>query len=251
MKVKYKMGKNTKVLAIIQARLESTRLKGKVLKEVIGKPLLWYIVNRLQDSVELSDIILAIPNSKPNNKLEDFAREVEIKCFRGSEEDVLSRYYNAASAFGGDLIVRITADNPLIDPRLIDSTILSHLSTQADYTYSRGFPLGLNSEVINFIALERAFKEASQDCEREHVTPYLYQNPNLFKINIIEAIGKLKRPELRFTVDTEEDLALIREIYRQLYHDKQLFCAEDVIDLLDRYPEMLAINSHIKQKVLG
>jgi len=243
-----------KVVAVVQARVGSTRLPGKVLEDISGKPMLWHVLNRLRLSNRLSDIVLAIPDSEPNNRLEDFAKEFSFHYCKGSEEDVLSRYYGAAIKFGADVIVRLTSDCPLIDPRVTDKVIEEHLNSDADYTSSaikRTFPRGLDTEVFNFAALERAHREAKQDYEREHVSPYIYQHPSLFQLKSVEATGKLMRPDLRLTVDTEEDLKLIREIFKRLQRNGQVFYIEDVINLLDKHPELVAINAHVRQKELG
>jgi spore coat polysaccharide biosynthesis protein SpsF len=245
---------NKKILAIIQARVGSTRLPGKIFKDIAGKPMLWHVINRLRFSGRIDNIVLAIPDSEQNDVLADFARELKVGCFRGSEEDVLARYYEAAVNYGADIIVRFTSDCPLIDPRIADSAIKAHLDSGADYTSkgpNGGFPRGVDTEVINFNVLERAYKEARQTYEREHVTPYIYQHPELFKINVIQAEGKLKRPDIRLTVDTEEDLALVREIFQRLYREGQIFYTEDIIDLLERQPELLYINAGIRQKEMG
>jgi len=243
-----------KVVAVVQARVGSTRLPGKVLKDISGKPMLWHVLNRLRLSTKIDSIILAIPDSKRNDQLEDFAKGLNLHHFRGSEADVLSRYYGAATKFGADVIVRLTSDCPLIDPRVIDKVIEQHLNSDADYTSNtirRTFPRGLGTEVFNFATLERAHREAKQDYEREHVTPYIYQHPNLFQLKSVEATGKLRRPDLRLTVDTEEDLKLIREIFKRLQRNGQVFYIEDVINLLDKHPELAAINAHVRQKELG
>jgi spore coat polysaccharide biosynthesis protein SpsF (cytidylyltransferase family) len=245
---------NSKIVAIIQARIGATRLPEKILKDVSGKPMLWHVVNRLKFSQTIDDIVLAIPTSDQNDMLEDFAQGLKLHCFRGSETDVLSRYYGAAVEFGGDVIVRITSDCPLIDPRVTDHVIDAHLNSGADYTTNDveyGFPRGLDTEALNFDTLARAYKEAKLDYEREHVTPYIYQHPDIFKLNFVEAKGKLRRPDLRLTVDTEEDLEFIREIYKRLYRDDQIFYTEDIIELLDKYPELTDINAHVRQKELG
>ncbi len=216
--------------------------------------MLWHFINRLKLSQRLGEIILAIPESPQNDELELFAKVNRLPCFRGDEQDVLSRYYHAALQYKAEIIVRVTSDCPLIDPRVTDMVVEKHLDSDADYTCNGvewGFPLGLDTEVFSFNTLERAFKEAHQEYEREHVMPYIYQHPELFKIQTIPAAGKLKRPDLRLTVDTEEDLKLIREIYRRLYHEGQIFYTEDVIDLLDKYPELIAINANVRQKKLG
>ena len=248
------MSKNTKVVAIIQARVGSTRLPGKVLRDVCGKPMLWHMLNRLRVSNKIDNIILAIPNSVQNDRLEDLSKRLELHCFRGNEEDVLDRYYKAAMKFGGDVIVRLTSDCPLIDPKITDRIIQEYLVSDVDYIScgNKGnFPRGLDTEVFSLETLERAYKESKLDYEREHVTPYIYQHPEIFKLKSIEAAGKLRRPDLRLTVDTEQDLKLIREIFKRLYLDDQIFYAEDVIDLLEKHPELAAINAQIRQKELG
>jgi spore coat polysaccharide biosynthesis protein SpsF (cytidylyltransferase family) len=245
---------NYRIVAIIQARIGATRLPEKILKDVSGKPMLWHVIKRLKFSQMIDDIVLAIPTSDQNDSLEDFAKELKLHCFRGSETDVLSRYYGAAVKYGGDVIVRVTADCPLIDPRVTDWVIDAHLNSGADYTTNDveyGFPRGLDTEALNFDTLARAYGDAKLDYEREHVTTYIYQHPDLFKLNFVEAKGKLRRPDLRLTVDTEEDLEFIREIFKQLYRDDQTFYTEDVIEFLDQHPELIAINAHVRQKELG
>jgi spore coat polysaccharide biosynthesis protein SpsF (cytidylyltransferase family) len=242
-----------KIAAIIQARMTSTRLPGKVLMKIEGKPTLWHVINRLKFSKKLNDIILAIPDTKENSVLEEFAKDNAIKFFRGSEKDVLSRYYETAKKFKVDVIVRITSDCPLIDPRIVDLVIKKHLNSNVDYTSNtleRTFPRGLDVEVFNFEAFRRVYKEAKENYQREHVTPYIYEHPDIFKLQNVEAKGKLKHPELRLTVDTKEDLQLIREIYKYLYKPGKIFYVEEIINLLNRYPELVKININVKQKEL-
>jgi spore coat polysaccharide biosynthesis protein SpsF len=202
----------------------------------------------------VTSTILATTTLKEDNRLEYFAKKHGLDCYRGEEQDVLARYYGAATEFRVKVIARICADDPLIDPRIIDVVIHSHLDSDADYTSNgivRTFPLGLDAEVFSYGALEKAYNEARKGYEREHVTPYIYLHPEIFKLKSVEATGKLRRPDLRLTVDAEEDLRLIREIFKRLYREGKLFYTEDVIDLLDRHPEMVAINAHVVQKELG
>jgi spore coat polysaccharide biosynthesis protein SpsF (cytidylyltransferase family) len=184
-------------------------LPGKIFKDIIGKPMLWHMINRLKYANYINEIIIAIPDSKENDELESYCSNLNINIFRGDENDVLSRYYFAALKFKADIVVRVTSDCPLIDPSLVDEAIKHHLVTGNDYTSKGtmgGLPRGFGSEIINFKALEKAYNEAKLTYQREHVTPYLYQHPELFNIDVIQAEGKLKRPDLRFTVDTPEDL---------------------------------------------
>lgn len=225
-----------KIAVIIQARMDSTRLPGKVLMPISGKPMVQHVLDRLSFAKKIDMIILAIPNTKENDVLEKFAKENDIIYVRGSEEDVLERYYKAAEKFKVDVIVRITADCPLIDPKIVDLVIEKHLSSKADYTSNnikRTFPLGLDMQVFNFDVLERAHKEAKSVFDKEHVVPYIHQRPDIFKLESVEAIGVLKRPELRLTVDTKEDLQAVRGIYKSLYQSDKIFYTENIINLLD------------------
>lgn len=248
---------NFKIAAIIQARMGSERLPGKVLVQISGKPMIWHVVNRLRFSKKIDDIILAIPNSKENDKLEKFAKENKIKYFRGSEEDVLSRYYQAAKRFKCDLIIRITGDCPLIDPKIIDMVISKHLNSNVDYSTNTfigannlkiTFPRGFDAEIFYFKNLEKAYKETKEDYGREHVTPYIKEHPGIFNLQNIEAEGKFRRPELRLAVDTKEDLELIRTIYKYLYKPPKIFYAKEIISLFNKHPELIKINIAVKQK---
>jgi len=139
----------------------------------------------------------------------------------------------------------------LIDPKITDHVIESHLNSEVDYTSNvivRTFPRGLDTEVFNFSILETTFQNAKENYEREHVTPYIYLHPELFKLKSIEASGKLRRPDLRLTIDTKEDLRLSEKIFKHLYRENQIFYTDDVIDFLDKHPELVAINAHIVQK---
>ncbi len=243
-----------KIIAIIQARMGSTRLPGKVLEELAGQPLLTHLVNRTIQAKTLDDAIVATTRQPDDDAIAQICKQHAWACFRGSKDDVLDRYYQAALFFKADIIVRLCADNPLIDPRIIDTVVEAHLDSSADYTYNGvagHFPLGLDTEVFSFKSLEKVFKQAKQGYEHEHVTPYIYQHPEVFKIQSVEATGKLRRPDLRLTVDTEEDLRLIREIYKRLYREREIFYTEDIIDLLDKHPDLVAINAQIRQKTLG
>ena len=242
-----------KISAIVQARMTSTRLPGKVLMQIEGKPMLWQVINRLRLAKKIDEVILAIPDTKENDILERWTKENQIKYYRGSEEDVLFRYYETAKKFHSKVIIRLTSDCPLIDPKIVDLVIEKHLNSGVDYTSNvikRTFPRGLDVEVFNFMVLEKAHKEAKENYQREHVTPYIYEHPEIFKLQNIIAKGMLKRPEIRLTVDTKEDLRLIREIYKHLYEPERVFYTKEIIELLDEHPELKKINARIKQKDL-
>jgi len=244
------MKKNKKkIAAIIQARMTSIRLPGKVLMDIEGKPMLWHVISRLRFSKKLDDIILAIPDKKESDILEKFAREKKIKYFRGSEEDVLSRYYKTAKKFKVDVVVRITADCPLIDPEIVDRIIQKHLDSGTDYTsnaFKRTFPRGLDVEVFNFKILEKTHQEAKGHYQREHVTPYIYENHKRFQL--INVKNKINFYYMRWVVDEKKDLEFVREIYKKISLKEKIFYMKDIVAILKKYPELMRINESVKQK---
>lgn len=241
------------IAIIIQARMGSTRLPGKVLMEVAGKTILWHMIKRLSYCRAVDTIVLATTTLGQDDALAEFALKNNITCVRGSEKDVLSRHYEAGLASGADTLVRLPSDKPLVEPAVVDMVVREHLDSGADYTSNwlkPTFPIGIEVEVMKFDALEKAHREAQASYQREHVTPYLYENPALFKTHSVEAQGKLRRPDIRLTIDTPEDLDLIRKIYSGLYRENGIFHIEQVIDFLDANPGLTGINSHVKQKGL-
>ncbi len=240
------------IAAIIQARTTSTRLPNKVLLEIMAeKPMLWHVVNRLKYSKKIDEIILAIPDTQKNDILEKFAEDNKIKFFRGNEKDVLSRYYEAAKKFKVDIIVRITSDCPLIDPKVVDLVIEKHLNSGADYTsniFERTFPRGLDTEVFNFRTLEKVHKESKESYQREGVNEYIYENQRIFHLASVECDKDFSC--MRWTVDEPKDLELIREIYKRLYKKGKIFLMEDVVNLLKECPKLAEINKDIKQKTV-
>lgn len=246
--------KQTRVVAIIQARMGSTRLPGKVVREIAGETMLSHVVRRTHQAKLVSKVVVATTESPEEAPIMEECLKLQVPVFRGSTNDVLDRYYRAASKYQADPVVRITSDCPLIDPQTIDWVIRNYLDSRADYTaigVEGGFPRGTDIEIFNFAALEKAHAEAKKDYEREHVTPYIYKHPDKFDIHFFQAVGKLMRPHFRLTVDTEEDLQLMKEIFKRLYQGGNVFSIEEVIDLLDQHPELLAINARVHQKELG
>jgi len=246
-----------KIAAIIQARVTSTRLPGKVLMNIKGKPMLWHVINRLEYSKKINDIILAIPNTQKNDILEKFAKDNKVKYFRGKEEDVLSRYYKTAKKFKCDVIVRITSDCPLIDPIVVDKVIEKHLSSKADFTANflegkrgilikKSFPQGLEVEVFNFLALEKSHQQAREVYQKEHVDSYIFEHPEIFHLADIE--NKENLSYMRWTVDEIKDLEFVREIYKRLYKESKIFLMKDIVNLLKKHPKLMEINKNIKQK---
>jgi spore coat polysaccharide biosynthesis protein SpsF len=241
--------------AIIQARVSSTRLPGKVLKELppgSGITVLGQVIRRLRKCRKLNDIIVATTTEKEDDELVHIAQREGAKYFRGSKEDVLSRYYLAAKENNSDIVVRITSDCPCIDPEVVDSVIEKHLATKADYTLNtliRTFPHGLDTEVLSFDTLEKTYTEATEAFEREHASPYIYKsNPQMFKITSVEAPPTLRAPDIRITLDTEEDYALLCAVFDYLYPQNEFFGTEEIIKLFRDKPWLKTINKKIVQK---
>ena len=241
-----------KISAIIQARMSSERLPGKVLLPIFGQSVLQHIIERLRFSKLMSQIILAIPNTKENDILEKFALENSISYYRGSEKEVLERVYLAAKENGCDVVVEVPADKPLIDPEIIDLTIKQHIDRNSDYTDtsypSRLLPLGLDVAVLNFQALDLAYKKAGDTYNRENLTSYFQENPNIFKISKVELPKYFQNPDLRLTLDTKEDLELITKIYENLYKKGEFFGTEEVLEFINQKPELTEIYAHIVQR---
>lgn len=243
-----------RTVIIDQARMTSTRLPGKVLKEVLGRPLLGYQVERLQRAKLADEVVIATTTNAADDVLAEFCRKRGLPVYRGSEHDVLARYYFAAVEYRADLVVRVTSDCPVIDPSVVER-VISHLLANAgalDYvsnTQRRTFPRGMDAEVFTLAALGRAHAEGTLDYEREHVTPYLYRHPELFRIDQVTLAADLSRH--RWTVDTIEDFELVRRIIEALYPRNPCFGLDDIIDLLDANPDLARINAHVVQKELG
>lgn len=241
------------VVAVVQARMGSTRLPGKILKKVNGKTLLDYQMERVEQSKLIDKIVIATTVKESDQPIVDFCLKRNIDYYRGSEDDVLSRYYEAAHEFKADIIVRLTSDCPIIDPEVIDKVIQFYLENQSklDYvsnTIDRTYPRGLDTEVFSLEALNKAYNKATHPRDREHVTAYFYTNPEKFRIGSFNEGPNYS--EYRWTVDTEEDFKLIELILTSLYKDGKLFSLSDTIDLLEKHPEWKKINEHIEQKKL-
>ena len=236
------------ILAIVQARMSSNRLPGKVLAPVLGRPMLALQLERAARA-RIERLLVATSEEADDDAVATLAEREGYGCFRGSLTDVLDRFYRAAEAARPDHVLRLTADCPLIDPRVIDRVIVEHLSGGYDYTSNtlrRTFPHGEDVEIMRFAALERAWREAASAYEREHVTPYLYGHPELFRLGSVEADED--RSHLRLTVDYPEDLELVRAVFAALYPGDPDFSAEEIAALFARRPELLRINAAVNPR---
>jgi spore coat polysaccharide biosynthesis protein SpsF len=239
-----------RIVAIVQARMGSSRLPGKALKDIHRRTMLARVVRRVGRSDLLDEVVVATTSQSQDDAIIAECERLGVPYFRGLETDVLDRYYQAAKAFFADIIVRITSDCPLIDPEIIDIVIRAFLDNRVDYasnTLTSTYPRGLDVEVFSFLALEKAWQEASADYERVHVTPYLYQHPEIFRL--LSIASEEDSSCYRLTVDTQEDLDLIRIIYEIIDKDDD-FSWRDALVLLMAKPEIAKINSHICQKSL-
>ncbi|MBQ0140958.1 MAG: glycosyltransferase family protein [Kurthia sp.] len=240
-----------KIVAIVQARMGSTRLPGKVLKEVLSRPLLSFQIERMKQSKLVNELVIAT-TPHGNEKIIQLCEKEIVPYFVGSESDVLDRYYKAGKKYEADVIVRMTSDCPLIDPVIIDQVIQMYLDGNYDYvsnTQDRTFPRGMDVEVFSMEALEKAFEEAIIDYEHEHVTPYIYLNRDKFSIGQYTQVDD--KNDIRLTVDTNEDFLVIKKIFNELYNEKPNFLLDDILAILEKYPEWKEINKNIIQKKLG
>lgn len=245
---------NPHVVAIIQARMSSRRLPGKILLDIDGISMLEQVVERVRRAQTINQVVVATTLDEEDDQVAHLCEQNNFQFARGSNEDVLKRYVQAAKQFGADVVVRITADCPLMDPEVIDKTVDNFLERigEVDFGSNRGsgeirrtYPIGMDVEVFSREALERAGKEAHQPHQREHVTPYLYEQPGRFRTVTIDSGGDFG--QLRWTVDTAEDLEFVRQIYRRL-GGSSTFGMVDILEILKREPELSEINTDVQQK---
>jgi spore coat polysaccharide biosynthesis protein SpsF len=243
-----------KIVAIIQARMGATRLPGKILKQVSGKTILGHMLARVMACRRLDRVVVATTTAPGDDTVVAECEKYGGAIFRGSETDVLSRYYGAAAEYQADVIVRITSDCPLYDPELLARMLAEFERANAqdgriDYLSNileRTFPRGLDTEIFNRSTLEQAHREAGQPLEREHVTPFIYRNPQRFVLRNYGQPADLSSH--RWTLDTEDDLRFVQAVYAALYRRDQLFSTQDVLKLLEARPELTLLNCHVEQK---
>ncbi len=239
--------KNTS--AIIQARMGSTRLAGKVLEPIRGLSILRHIIERLKKIEGIQKIIVATTDHEADDVIEHYCKDNNILYFRGDRDDVLNRFIGAAEKFSVDIIVRVCADSPLFDIPFMAFMIERHHASRADITYTLSpVPLGSVQEVVSLKALKQAYRETTDVKCREHVTPYLKENPVRYKNHVIEVPDYILGNQARLTIDTAEDLELIKKIYEYLYKPGSIISLKDALDLLNSNPSWLDINSHVRQK---
>jgi spore coat polysaccharide biosynthesis protein SpsF len=251
-----------RVVAIIQARRASSRLPDKILLNIGGQPMLVRVVERAMRAGLLEAVVVATTTDPTDDAVQELCEARGYLCYRGSSLDVLDRYYQAASRFQAAIIVRLTADCPLIDPALIDEAVSAFTgaypkdrqSVEFPYDFvanrlpppwGRTYPIGLDIEVCSFAGLELAWKEADQPHQREHVMPFFYEQPQRFRIHLLNY--HMDYGSLRWTVDTPEDLELLRIIYAR-FEDRDDFSWLEVLELFQREPDLASINSRVRHK---
>ena len=240
------------VNAIIQARCGSTRFPNKVFADVNGKPLIWHVVNRLTHAKTIDKIVIATTTNSKDDIIEKWCKENNVACYRGSESDVLNRYYSASVAHPSDVVVRITADDPFKEPAVIDAVVNKLINEGYDHVtnnFPPSFPEGLDCEAFKFSALKKSEETTQDPFEREHVTQYIYHNPDKFKIGNVSSENNLSY--LRWTIDKEEDYEMVKEIYA--HRDPKnsgILLLDEILDILDKNPEISNINSSVERSAM-
>jgi len=240
------------VVAIIQARMGSSRLPGKVLKDIGGQPMLFREVLRARRAQTIGQVVVATTTEEGDEPIAAFCISKGIPCFRGDPYDVLDRYYQAARVYDAHMVVRLTGDCPVIDPGEIDRTVDTFIKAGVDFAanrlpppWKRTTPIGLDTEVVTFKSLQRAWQEAEAKYAREHVMPYLYEEQGRFNTLLVDHDPDLGH--LRLTVDTPEDLELIRRIYDHFGNTGD-FSLDEILSLLEKKPDLMAINAGVAHK---
>ncbi|MEO8576630.1 MAG: glycosyltransferase family protein [Gemmatimonadales bacterium] len=239
-----------RVVAIIQARMGSERLPGKVLLDIEGQSMLERVVGRVKQSQSITRVVVATTINPNDDAIATAAKKLKVGVVRGNEEDVLDRFHDAADSYEADVIVRVCADSPFIDPAVIDEAIEAYLSGQPAVDYASNklsptFPLGLDVEVFSRGALERAWRESTESFQRSHVTVYIYQNPSIFGLLPVTTARNLHA--MRWTVDMPEDIEFARQVFKRL-HGRNDFSWLDVVSIVEAEPHVADINSHLRPK---
>lgn len=246
-------GKECKVVATIEARMTSSRLPGKVLMPLYGEPALGRLIERLKGCPLLDDIVVATTVNKTDEPIIDYCRQNRIRYFRGSEDDVLGRVLGAAKDAQADLIVEITGDCPLIDPEHVTRIIEIHTEESIDYAANCikvTFPIGFDVQSFHYKVLEEVDKLTDDPSDREHVSLYIYNHPERYRLWNWQAEGEMYWPECAVTLDTIEDYKLIDNIFCALYHDNPKFSSIDIVRYLRANPGLAKINGEIKRKIV-
>jgi len=238
-----------KTVIVVQARMSSTRLPGKVMLPILGKSLLRRMIERLQMINHNAQIVIAASDDKADDVIEQEAAQIGVACYRGSLNDLLDRHYQVAKKYEADILLKIPSDCPLIDPRVIDEVLDFYFEYPGKYDYVSNlhpatFPDGNDVEIMTMHCLEKTWSEATKLLEREHTTPYIWEHPEIFSIgNLTWDSGKDYSMSHRFTIDYEADYRFIKRVYEELYPERPDFSCEDILDLINKKPEVYNINA--------
>jgi len=240
-----------KTVAIVEARMTSTRLPGKIILPILGKPMLELLIERLKRAKLLDQIVVATTRNASDDVVEKLTEHLGVGCFRGSEDDVLDRVLCAAHANEADVIVEITGDCPLIDPAVLDLVIQTYYKKSVDYvsnSLKRTYPIGLDNKVFSTAVLDKVARYTHDPVDHEHVSLYIYEHPEIFSLFNVESDLPEKYWGIRLTVDTQEDFRLIVAIYELLYPQNPAFGLWDIMNLLEERKDLLNLNRKIQQK---
>tara|TARA_Y100001935_G_C17302556_1_gene510210 strand:- start:2001 stop:2780 length:780 start_codon:yes stop_codon:yes gene_type:complete len=247
------MKSNEKITALIAARMGSSRFPGKTLEDLHGMPMLSQLIERIKASNYVNDLVVATTDLNQDNDIEEWCKQNEIGCYRGSADDVLGRLTSAAKHFNCSTVVEVLGDNPLVHCELIDSCLIKYFSGDYDYVATltdeypkvdislKRFPIGVRVQVMSLETLKKCSKLTSEERHREHATSFIAENPKIFKTSFIEAKGKFElcnRPELTFAVNEKKNLNLVREIFSMCYKDNKNFNLNDIITAFDNNPHL-------------
>lgn len=245
-----------KIIASVEARMMSTRLAGKSMKKILGKPMLQLMIERISQSKLLNEIIVATTKNTADDEIETLCKKLSISCFRGSEDDVLDRVLKAAKSVRGDIIVELWGDSPLIDSKIIDSLITYYLKNDFDCVgttlpnFEKTYPVGLSAIIFKTEILDKVNRLTQNPDDRENVSNYIYERPEKFKVAPLPCSSDLNFPELRLTVDEKSDFELVAAVFTSLYPNNHNFSSADVIEFLNEHPEIKSINKNVIQKRL-
>lgn len=237
------------ILVVIQARMLSTRLPGKVMMPLLGKSLLARMIERLQMMSIPATLLIATTQSAADDVIEQEANQLGIACYRGSTNNLLDRHYQAAKLYGADVVLKIPSDCPLIDPQIVDQVLSYYLKNAEHFDYVSNlhpatWPDGNDVEVMSFFCVEKAWESAEKAFELEHTTPYIWENTDLFRVgNVISSYNADYSMSHRFTIDYPEDYQFIKEVFESLYPDNPRFTCSDILRLLERRPEIYQLNA--------